>query len=515
MTPLRRSILATVGSVALHAVTVVRASCGFNVDIEMPDIEFELTEMDFVDPEQELGKTQEPPPPEPEVIPQPMGPELPPDGVGPKPEDKPPEPPKPKVFGEKTTKVDELGPSNSNFYMLLNAKKVAGLPFADSVVEIMAPLPDFQLIIEGGGFHPLRDFNYLVIASPNLRDLTQTFLAVEYKLTQEEMIAGLDRAAALDGERIEWIEKDGRKMGNPAPIDDPNKDRDPRWFVFLDDKVAVYVREEFLPAIARDSDDGKKTAGNFVANLTKMKTFAAREPRAGLQLVLKDIAASVKIKKSPFEIPDSVELMAEAQASPELMIKTEFLDDVAAKRFENQWRDDLPRFIDEKVPFIVRGMVKGFYDDTEFALDGKVVTLRSSFSESQASLILDQIAAGSRKMLRRTPEEIEAARKKRDEMWEARKNGKLTPSQALEKINGKPVTPAGDKPRPGDKSGAPAGGKPGAPGEGDAPQTPPSGDPPAGDPPPQPDPAPAEPAPAEPPADPTPAPPAGDPPPAP
>jgi hypothetical protein len=450
VTPLRRTILASLGSVVLHVSTIARLSCGFDVDIEMPDIEFELTEMDFVDPDQQLGDKPPPPPaPEPEVIPQPMGPELPPEGLGPKPEEKPPEPPKPKVFGEKTTKVDQLGPANSNFYMLLNARKVAGLPFADNVVEIMAPLPDFQFIVDGGGFQALRDFNYLVIASPNLRDLTQTFLAVEYKLSQQEMMAGLQRAAEVEGETIEWVVRDGLTMGNPAPIKDPTKDFDPRWFVFLDDKVAVYVREEFLPSIATGPDDKKgKTAGNFVANLMKMKTFAAREPRAGLQLVLKDINASVKIKSSPFEIPDGVELMAEASADPELVIKTEFLDEVSAKRFENQWKNDLPKFIDEKVPFIARGMVRGFYEDTSFALDGKVITLRSKFSESQASLMLDQIAAGSRKMLRRTPEQIEAARLRREEWWKLRQNGKLTPSEALEKQNNKPKTPGDPKTPP-------------------------------------------------------------------
>lgn len=462
MTPLRRTILASIGSVVLHVSTIARLSCGFNVDIEMPDIEFELTEMDFVDPDQQLGeKPPPPPPPEPEVVPQPMGPELPPEGLGPKPEEKPPEPPKPKVFGEKTTRVDELGPANSNFYMLLNAKKAAGLPYANSVVEIMAPLPDFQFIIDGGGFQALRDFNYLVIASPNLRDLTQTFLAVEYKLSQQEMMAGLARAAEAEGQRIEWVVRDGHTMGNPAPIKDPSKDFDPRWFVFLDDKVAVYVREEFLPNIAAGPDDKKgKTAGNFVANLMKMKTFAAREPRAGLQLVLKDINASVKIKSSPFEIPDGVELMAEASANPELVIKVDFLDEVSAKRFENQWKNDLPKFIDEKVPFIARGMVRGFYEDTTFVLDGKTITLRSKFSESQASLILDQIAAGSRKMLKRTPEEIEAARLRREEWWKLRQNGKLSPSEALEKQNAKKNgAPAGDAKSPaGDaKTPEPAG----------------------------------------------------------
>ena len=454
MTPLRRTILASLGSVALHLSTLARLSCGFNVDIEMPDIELEITEMDFIDPDREQGENKPPPPPEPEVIPQPMGPELPPEGLGPKPPEKPPEPPKPKVFGEKTSKVDQLGPTGSNFYALLNAKKVAPLAFAESIVEIMAPLPDFQFIIEGGGFHALRDFNYIVIASPDIRVVTQTFLAVEYKLPQAEIQAGLERAAADRKQKIEWVVKDGRTMGNPVPIDDPEKDHDPRWFVFLDDKVAVYVREEFLPNITAGPDETKgKTAGNFIANLTKMKTFAAREPRAGLQLVLKDILASVKVKNFPFELPNGAELMAEAAAEPELMIKFEFLDEVAAKRLEKQWLNDLPRFIDEKVPFVARGIVRGFYDSTTISLDGKHVTLRCPFSEDQAKLILEQIAAGARKMLKKTPEEIEADKKRRDELWELRKNGKLTPSEALEKLHGsgptKPV-PDGkiDEPRP-------------------------------------------------------------------
>jgi hypothetical protein len=437
VTPLRRNLLAIFGSAAFHVGPLLPTSCGFGIDIPLPEFELDITEMDFIDPEQQLDPGKEPPKPEPEVLPPPMGPELPPPGEGPKPEDKPPEPPKPKVFGEKASKVDQLGPTGSNFYALLNAKKVAPLKFAESIVEIMAPLPDFQFIIEGGGFHALRDFNYIVIASPDIRVVTQTFLAVEYKLPQAEIQAGLERAAADRKQKIEWVVKDGRTMGNPVPIDDPEKDHDPRWFVFLDDKVAVYVREEFLPNITTGPDETKgKTAGNFIANLTKMKTFAAREPRAGLQLVLKDILASVKVKNFPFELPNGAELMAEAAAEPELMIKFEFLDEVAAKRLEKQWLTDLPRFIDEKVPFVARGIVRGFYDSTTITLDGKHVTLRCPFSEDQAKLILEQIAAGARKMLKKTPEEIEADKKRRDELWELRKNGKLTPSEALEKLHG-------------------------------------------------------------------------------
>jgi hypothetical protein len=462
--PARRTLFAVLGSLALHASPFVRGGCGFDVKLEMPELEFELTELEPVVLDQQLDQKQPEPAPEPEVVPPPMGPEKPPEPEGPKPgeEEKPP-PPKPK-FGEKTSKVAELGPTSSTFFMLLAAKKVSNLPFADAIVEIMSPLPDFDFIVTGGGFHALKDFNYVVIASPNLRDLTQTFLAVEYRLPQEEMVAGLNRAAEADGQKIEWEVREGRMMGNPKPVKDPDKDWDPRWFVFLDEDVAVYVREEFLPAITEGPDDAKgNTAGNFVANLTKLKTFAAREPRAGLQLVLKDIHSAVKLKKEPpFPLPNNLELMAEANTSPELVIKSEYLDAVDATKMEKQWTDDLPKFIDDKVPFYARFMVRSFYEQTEVTRDDKALQLRADFTKEQAKFILEQIADGARKMLKKTPEQVEADRKRREDMWAARKNGKLTPSEALQqqqKSGGTgatqpPGTSGAPKPAPGG-AGAP------------------------------------------------------------
>lgn len=457
MTPTRRILAGILGSLALHLSPLVRGGCGLDIKLEMPELEFEVTELEPIELDQELKGAPPPEPqPEPEVVPPPMGPDKPPEGEGPKPEEKPPEP-KPK-FGEKSSRVAELGPGSSNFFMLLSAKKVSGLPFADAIVEIMSPLPDFDFIVTGGGFHALKDFNYIVIASPNLRDLTQTFLAVEYRLSQAEVQAGLDRAAAAEGLKIDWEVRDGRTMGNPKPIAAPDQDDDPRWFVFLDDDVAVYVRDEFLPAITTGPDETKgDTAGNFVANLTKLRTFAAREPRAGLQLVLKDIRASVKLKKEPpFPIPNNLELMAEAASSPELVVKSEYLDAVEATQMERQWSEDLPQFIDDKVPFYARFMVRSFYDATELARDDKALNLRADFTKDQAKFILEQIAEQARRMLRRTPEQIEAARKRREEMWAARKNGKLTPSEAITPKDGAKPGEA-ITPKDGGKSGPPPG----------------------------------------------------------
>ena len=474
----RRRTLAVLGTVAIHGLPLVTFStCSLGIDVEMPEFEFELTEVEFIDPNQELGDGAPEPEPEPEPIVEPppeVPPEEPPEGDTDGPEEPEPEPePEPKKqFGDKKSRVDKLGPANSNFFMLLNAKKTAGLPYAESIIEIMAALPDFQFVIDGGGFHPLRDFNYLVIASPDIRDVSQTFIAVEYKLTPEEVRAGLDRAAADRDQSIEWEERGGFTMGNPKPTADPESDWDPRWFVFLDDKVAVYVREEFLPSIIDGPDDSKgKTSGNFVANLTKMRRFAAREPKAAMQMQMKDIYASVRMKKTPFTIPDAIEVMAEAAAGPEIVVKMGFLDEPAAEKFEGEWKELLPRFIDDKVPMLMRGMARGLYEQIDLERDDAGVTLRSEFSKTQATLILDQVASISSKMLRRTPEQMEQLRQRRTELWKAREGGKLPPSVALEKL--KTPVPEDLVPEP------PAGSSASAGSPGDTP--PPLPPPPSGD----------------------------------
>ena len=86
MKPARRTTLAVLGSLALHVSPLVRGGCGFDVDFDMPELEFELTELEPVVLDAQLDqKPPESPQPEPEVIPPPMGPEKPPEGEGPKP----------------------------------------------------------------------------------------------------------------------------------------------------------------------------------------------------------------------------------------------------------------------------------------------------------------------------------------------------------------------------------------------------------------------------------------------
>jgi len=433
----RRHRFALAVSLAGHAVMLMGATGGFQCipEFEVPELDFELMEVDLVDPNALQGEQVEPDPEPPPPTPEPETPAPPPE---PTPtdeasaEEKPPsepevEEPKKKKFAARGSRADQLAPMTSTFYALLVPKKIRRLPLAQQVVEIMAPLPDFELLIDGGRFDALRDFDHIVIASPDIRDWTQTFLAVDYRISREEVKRAIERAVATRDEKIEWVEDEGLLRGNPRPIDPEKKDADNRWFVFLEGKIAIYVREEFLPSILEGpSDDDRKTSGNYVAKLAKLRRFAARQPHAALQLVIKDLERNVKKNPFPFEIPDELEVSVSASQEPEISISLVFATVVEAKAFMKWWNEEIREMIDDN--FTLRLQVGWAYDLLEVTREGKQVRMRGETTTDQAEKIMQFMADATRKMAGKTPEEIEEMRQRRLDALEARRGGKLPPS---------------------------------------------------------------------------------------
>jgi hypothetical protein len=316
--------------------------------------------------------------------------------------------------------------------MLLVPKKIRKLPFSQQVLDIMAPLPDFEMLIDKGRFDALRDFDHIVIASPNIQDWTQTFLAVDYRISREEVQRAIERAAAADGQVVEWVEDGGPLRGNPRPKDPEADDPDNRWFVFLEGKVAIYVREEFLPSIlAGPAGDDRKTAGNFVANLAKLRRSADRQPEAGMQLVFKGIRRSlrkgIKVggKPLPFKIPDELEISASAAEEPELVIRFEFETAADARTFGEWWESEV---LLDALDFGTKLVAAPIYRQLAVERDGVRVALRGQLTTDQTVMLMGAIAKGSAQIAKKTPEEIAEMRQRRIDALKARRNGKLPPS---------------------------------------------------------------------------------------
>jgi hypothetical protein len=421
-----RKSIALTASLVFHLAPLAWALISFAPQLDI-ELDFELQEVELIDPDQIQGG--QPAPTEPVVPEPPPVPSAPPD-PGPLPEPPKPEQPKPEKpvddhdLGKRHSEADELGPTNSTFYALLVPKKIRKLSFADKALDIMAPLPDFAYLIGAGGFDALRDFDHIVIASPDIRDWRQTFLAVDYKIPREEVQHAIERAAAKNDETVEWIEENGIVRGNPKPLDDSEPDIDPRWFMLLEDGIAVYVRPEFVEHVLAAEAGDTKTAGNYVANLTKLRKFAAAVPTAGLQVVIKDLRSALKRAKLPFEMPDTIELTAEASEDPELLIRFEFAALVDAKAFELWWKNEMPKLI----PAAAKMLIGGTLDQLQISREGKEVHLWSRFDSKQTAMLLGIIADNNAKYFKKTPEQLEELRRERKANWLERKNGKLPPS---------------------------------------------------------------------------------------
>lgn len=430
----------------VHAAPWVWGQVSFFGDIEIPEFDIEFTEVELVDPDMIQGEVEEaveaPAVLEPQPPVGPPLPEEPGEDEEAEPEEEPEEDEPKRNLGERSSDIDQLGPESSTYFVMLVPRRIRTLSFREEAMDIMAPLPDFDYLITKGGFDPLRDFDHIMLASSDLRDWRQTFLAVDSKLDRSEIKAGIERAAAVNDESIEWIEENGILRGNPTPLDPDTPDVDTRWFVLLDNGIALYVLPQFLPYVLGEKEVGDaKTSGNFVGNLAKLRRFAARQPTAGLQFVATDIRSSIKLTRGiPFELPDRAELLAEAESSPELLLMLEFATMVDAKVFEQWWTEAVAKIIDDNIG--LKLTVKAYYEMLEISRDGKAVRLWARFSQSQTEQILKLISDFVVRGLRKSPEEMEAARQQRIDRWNARKGGKLPPSALDAKPSGSTPAPA-------------------------------------------------------------------------
>ena len=276
------------------------------------DLDFIVFDVKEIEPDKAQGELDDKPPdPDPpaeqEATPPPIPQPPDPNGEAALPEPEPEAPPKPK-FGEKTSKISALVPDNATWTLVLANTRIKKLPFRDSATEIMAPLRDFRLLVDDAGFNIWEDFEYVVMGSPDATDQTHAFVAVQYSFGHTEMKAGIERACAKHGLVIDWREENEAMIGDPHYSDPDVEDKNPddRQFVLLPgDKVALYLREAFVPQVVAGPDASKgKTSGNFVANIAKIRRYTQAEPKAGIQLVIADIRSMVRVgKKFPVRDP--------------------------------------------------------------------------------------------------------------------------------------------------------------------------------------------------------------------
>jgi len=140
------------------------------------------------------------------------------------------------------------GPEGSTLIALLRIDRLRQAPGKDGYIQaldqLLRLLPDRRRLIDGTGFDLYRDFNTLLIATPDPTDDAVTFLATRHGLTDKNLRAGLDRGAQAMGRVLDWKDIGGRPVGiRKRPESKPGEqvpmERDDRIFVLPQPSLAI------------------------------------------------------------------------------------------------------------------------------------------------------------------------------------------------------------------------------------------------------------------------------------
>ena len=273
----RRVSVAFALSVAAHGAVAV-AVVGSSLLGAWPraPIEVELTTMKMEEP-QDLPLGAPPPgenrpkpsPPAAEAIEAPA-----PKKPKPKPHDPAPEevpaadggaaPPRPQS-------VRSYAPEGSRVTVLMRVDRLRDTPYAASVDSLLMRLPDRRDLLDGTELDLYRDFDALLVATPNPLDPAVTFLAVRHRLTDAALREALERGARATGRKLAWRTERGRPFAErrasttsagkePAVAPRPWAARDDRLILLPAPKLAVVTPPAYASLILKGRPATKPAA---------------------------------------------------------------------------------------------------------------------------------------------------------------------------------------------------------------------------------------------------------------
>ena len=332
----------------------------------------------------------------------------------------------------------ENGPAGSRLIALLRLDRLRDSPGSAATIaaidQLLRLLPDRRRLIEGSGLDLYRDFDDLLIATPNPTDDAVTFLAVRHHLTDGALKAALNRAAKSAGKPIEWLTVAGRPVGlrrKPAAAGAP-LDRDDRIIALPEATLAVMATSAYagqlldMDLAARPGgsvDGGVPDAGPRKApSRARWQTLAARiaaeeaampddaaflmmatglfAPVAGPTGIVvpptrgaSDDQPPQPVGGDPSPPPSTMTLVVGVEA-PYLEASADFASEEEAKRWERElptWRRKLLTN-----PLVFVGGFASLLGRAESSREGSTLRLRAETSIEELQRLLNLVATLTR-----------------------------------------------------------------------------------------------------------------------
>ena len=208
------------------------------------------------------------------------------------------------------------GPDGSRLIALLRLDRVRASPDSENTMaavdRLLLLLPDRHRLIDGTGLDLYRDFDSLLIATPNPTDDAVTFLAARHHLMDVPFKAALDRGAKAAKKPIAWRTIEGRPVGiRQQDKGAAGLDRDDRILVLPMPALAIMAPPPYAALLlGRDVQSPPTVVGPIDAGSADARTGGGEQRRPAGRPNWREIAARIEGEESA--LPDDAAFMMTA-----------------------------------------------------------------------------------------------------------------------------------------------------------------------------------------------------------
>ena len=302
--------------------------------------------------------------------------------------------------GGRSRDLRGYGPEGSKLIVLLRLDRLRAGPQAAATIaavdELLRLLPDRQRLVEGTGLDLFRDFEALLVATPNPLDADVTFLAARHHLSDPQIIAAFERGARLLGRPITWRSGSDRPVGvrrgplvpgrGPAGLE-----RDDRLLLLPQPGLAVMAPPAYAPLLLAGGRDAG--AGSWTELVSRIDAEGEAMPE---DAVLMMTAAGLFQARAPAG-PGEPDLAPPALATavvgttpaPFLELTAEFAEVEGAVAWERQWPGLKERLTAS--PLVLISGLLPVIAHAELRRDEAVVSLRTTASHAELLRVLGMI----------------------------------------------------------------------------------------------------------------------------
>ena len=291
-------------------------------------------------------------------------------------------------FTTEKVALGTLAPGDAALMLLMRMDRLRGSPYEREVRQLLEVFYDHKTLLWNSGLDPIKDFEAMLIATPNPYRVTRTFLAVRHNLPAWKMRRNLSRAARYKTKRMRWRrQRDGYRGVIPSP---PRHPKDPR-VVIVKRNVVMLTDPAHIPLLTLDSSPDKKApdagppARTWVQRLEQMDAAGGHGEGPGLLLQAINLPRLIRLPRD-FKTPQGFRLTIPAKAPADHHAILTFASEGDAKIFLAA----VPRRIKQaKRSLLLRFMgVTDILERIKLSRKGKVVEARVTLTGDQVRGLL-------------------------------------------------------------------------------------------------------------------------------